>query len=192
MAQEFVISVLTPDRVGLIAGVTHAVYAAGGNIRAISQTVLQGYFTIILTATLPDECAPAQLQRAIEATGRAGELSVLVRPRANAGSPPAALPAGDRFVLTISGPDQPGILARISAYLASRGINIEDLAAHTDNARFLVMGEVVLPASEDVRQVYIDLSALLPADDRLVTLQHVNVFAATNEIAFRHTKRSTP
>jgi len=192
MAHDVVISVLTPDRVGLIAGVTHAVYAAGGNIRAISQTVLQGYFTIILTATLPDDCVAERLQQAIEATGRAGELSVLVRRRLPADAAPAAQPAGDRFVLTISGPDQPGILARITAYLASRGINIEDLAAHTDNARFLVMGELTVPASEDVRQLHIDLNALLPADDRLVTLQHVNVFAATTEVAFRHAKRSTP
>jgi len=192
MAHDVVISVLTPDRVGLIAGVTHAVYTAGGNIRAISQTVLQGYFTIILTATLPDDCAPDHLQHAIEATGRAGELSVLVRRRTHTDAAPPAHPAGDRFVLTISGPDQPGILARITAYLASQGINIEDLAAHTDNARFLVMGELTVPASEDVRQLQIDLNALLPAADRLVTLQHVNVFTATTEVAFRHAKRSTP
>lgn len=74
MARDVVISVLTPDREGLIAGVTQAIYSAGGNIRAMSQTVLQGYFTIIVIATLPDACTPAQLQEAIEATGRAGEL----------------------------------------------------------------------------------------------------------------------
>jgi glycine cleavage system transcriptional repressor len=192
MANEMVISVLTPDRVGLIAGVTRAIFAAQGNISAISETVLQGYFTIIATATLPDACTPEQLQRAIEATGRAGELAVLVRLRQPAGGAHAVASSGDTFIMTVSGADQPGFLARISAFLASRGINIADLTAHTEHERFLVMAELVLPPGEDVRQVQIDLEALLPAADRLVTLQHVNVFAATNEVAFRHVKRSTP
>lgn len=188
MAQDVVISVLTPDRVGLIAGVTQAIYNAGGNIRAMSQTVLQGYFTIIVIATLPDACTPGQLQQAIEATGRAGELSVLVRPRTAPVPAPTSLPSGDRFVFTMTGPDQPGILARITAYLASRGINIEDLAAHTEGGRFLVMGEVTMPHAQDVRQVHIDLQALLPSGDSSVTLQHINVFVATTEIAFRHSR----
>lgn len=86
----------------------------------------------------------------------------------------------------MTGRDQPGILARITAYLASRGINIEDLAAHTEGGRFLVMGEVTMPHAQDVRQVHIDLQALLPTGDSSVTLQHINVFIATTEIAFRH------
>ncbi len=192
MAQEFVISVLTPDRVGLIAGMTQAVCEAGGNIVALSETVLQGYFSVIATAALPDACTPEHLQRAIEATGRAGELAVLVRRRQAPAAARATAPGSDTFIMTVSGADQPGFLARISAYLASRGINIEDLSAHTDHDRFLVMGELVLPAREDVRQVQIDLEALLPPGERVVALHHANVFAATNEIAFRHTKRSTP
>ncbi|MCX7846607.1 MAG: ACT domain-containing protein [bacterium] len=192
MSQEVVISVLTPDRVGLIAGVTQAIYAAGGNICAISQTVLQGYFTIILIAAVPDECTPEQLQKAVEASGRAGELSVLVRPRRRGALPMGPMPSGDRFVLTMSGRDQPGLLARIAAYLASRGINIEDLAAHTDGGRFLLMGELTLPAREDVRQVYIDLEALVPTPDAVVTLQHINVFVATTEIGFRHRSVLSP
>ncbi len=43
-----VITVVGKDRVGIIAGVSNTLAANGVNILDISQTILQGYFTMIM------------------------------------------------------------------------------------------------------------------------------------------------
>ena len=186
MAHTFVISVLTKDRVGIIAGVTKALYDLGGNIAAISQTVLDGYFTIIITAAFPAGLTAEQIRAGVTKSGGSGELSVSVQQRDPA--PPAAPGgrSGDRFILTITGEDRPGILHRISSYLSSRGINIEDLYAYTEGERFVLIGELMIPTEQDVRQLQIDLSELWRETTVTVRLQHQNIFLATNEIDFRH------
>ncbi len=49
---RIIISVLGRDRVGIIAAVSGVLSAAGVNILDISQTILQGYFAMILVADM--------------------------------------------------------------------------------------------------------------------------------------------
>ncbi len=47
-----VITVIGPDRVGIIAGVTSVLADKGVNILDINQTVMQGYFVMVLMADM--------------------------------------------------------------------------------------------------------------------------------------------
>ncbi|WP_097026695.1 ACT domain-containing protein [Clostridium peptidivorans] len=47
-----IITVLGKDRTGIIAGVSNALAEANVNILDISQTILQGYFTMIMLVDL--------------------------------------------------------------------------------------------------------------------------------------------
>ena len=44
----YVLNVMTDDHPGIVAAVTRAVNQRGGNIDACSQTVVEGYFTLIM------------------------------------------------------------------------------------------------------------------------------------------------
>lgn len=47
---RYVISLLVADRIGILRELTTAVTDLGANIEGISQTVVQGYFTVIMIA----------------------------------------------------------------------------------------------------------------------------------------------
>ncbi len=184
MPKDYVISVMSLDRVGIVAGLTEAVLELGGNIDAISQTVLVGYFTIIVAAHFEEAVEPGALSAAVRSRGSAGELEVSVQERRQA-APAAVVPGAQRFILTVSGPDRRGVIHRISSYLASRSINVEDLYAYRDGPRFVLLAQVQVPPDQELERLQMDVASLWAAGDMEVTLQHENIFLATNNIDFR-------
>jgi len=183
MARDYVLTVMSLDRVGIVAGVTEAILELGGNIDAISQTVLRGYFTIIITLRFDEEVSEDELKKAVRARGAAGELEVSVKER-TVKEPEPVVPEGDRFVLTITGPDQKGIVKRITAYLAGRNTNIDDLYAYGEGDRFVLIGQLLVPEGEDVENLKMDIEGMIGGRDVSINLQHENVFIATNQIDF--------
>ena len=49
MGYGYVVDVAAVDRPGIVAGVSTVIARLNGNIESCSQTVLDGYFTLILT-----------------------------------------------------------------------------------------------------------------------------------------------
>jgi glycine cleavage system transcriptional repressor len=189
MSVKMVISVMARDRVGIVAAVSRAIYDLQGNIDSISQTVLRGYFALILSAEFPRSFPLEDIRHAIERSGKPGELEVSVKERdPGAERTPVVKGGGEPFVLTLLVKDRTGILSRTSAYLASRSINVVDLYAFTQGERFLVISQLMVPGEQDIRQIQIDLEALWKDRDVTVSLQHEDIFVATNEIDFRHTR----
>ena len=78
--KDHIVTVVARDRVGIVRDVSSAVTDLGGNITHLSQTVLRGYFTLIISVEMPDERPPLEIRQAIEQNGGAGEIQVSVRP----------------------------------------------------------------------------------------------------------------
>ena len=192
MPMHVVISVMSRDRAGIIAAVTKAVSELSGNIDAISQTVLRGYFTIILAVELPQPYPLDEIRKKVEAEGRQGELAVSIQQRDLEAARSPIVPDGEQFVLTTVGRDQPGVIRQISSYLASRNINIVDPYARVQAGEFVLIGQVMVPRQQDIQQIQIDLEAQWRDTAMTVNLQHQNIFVATNEIDFRHSKTAMP
>ena len=179
--QRFVISVLVADRVGILRDITAALTDMDANIDGISQTVVEGYFTVILTATFDRAADCDEIHRALATRFGAAEASVAVRPfgRVAVRKPTVA---GERYVVTLSGPDAKGILKGITAHLAERGVNVEDWYVHFDGARVTHVGEVTVPGLLDIQQVQKELQELMRPFGHRVSVQHENIFRATNDI----------
>lgn len=76
-SQRIIVSVLGKDRVGIIAGVTQVLAANRINILDISQTIMQGLFTMILVADMAESAIDLhQLKEALAEKGR--ELGVKI------------------------------------------------------------------------------------------------------------------
>ena len=58
--------VTAADRVGIVYSVTGALLDLGGNVLELSQTVMRGYFTLILEASFPTPRSTQQLADAIQ------------------------------------------------------------------------------------------------------------------------------
>jgi len=193
MPLHVAVSVMSRDRVGIIADVTGPIAALGGNIDAISQTVLRGYFALILNVDFARDVPLDRIREGVEAAGREGELAVVVRERDPAAAADPVVAGGGAFVLTmIMTRDRPGIVSRVAAYLAGRGINVLDFYAYRDGGQFVVLGLVRIPAEQDVERIQVDLESEWHGEDMSVNLQHQNIFGATSEIDFSHTRGRSP
>jgi predicted amino acid-binding ACT domain protein len=173
---------MSDDHPGIVAAVSDAVEALGGNIDACSQTVLGGYFTLIMIVSLPVAIDPEELAgrvRRAESSGTA--YLVLARPALPAKTADA-LEASDRFVISAFGADQPGIVRRFSQYLASKDVNIVDLYGDRTGDQFVLIGQVQVPAHWDIRMMQADLEQMGAELGFTVKLQHENIFVATNQL----------
>ncbi len=184
MASDYVLTVMSLDRVGIVAGMTEAVTELGGNIEAISQTVMRGYFTIILIIHFDAGVTAEALSEKVRRSGAPGELEVSVKSRTVAEPEPVVAEA-ERFILTISGPDQKGVIHRVTSLLASRNVNLEDLYAYSEGEDFMLIGQLQVPPGLEVERLQMDVESLWPPEQMKVSLQHENVFLATNHVDFR-------
>ena len=183
----FVLTVMSDDHPGIVAAVSDAVESLGGNIDSCSQTVLGGYFTLIMIVSVPEPIDPEQLGQRVRSAESSGlGFQVLVRP-ARAVETSAAEPA-ERFVISAFGEDQPGIVRRFSQYLAGKDINIVDLYGDRNGTQFVLIGQVEVPARWDVRMMQADLEQMGQELGFTVKLQHENVFVATNQLRLSHSR----
>jgi predicted amino acid-binding ACT domain protein len=178
----YVLDVMADDHPGIVAAVSQAVENLGGNIDACSQTVLGGYFTLIMIVSFAETMPPGELAERVRTAESAGEpYQVMVRPYKPAAGFAPAEPT-DRFVITAFGTDQPGIVRRFSQYLAGKDINIEDLYGDRKGDEFVLIGQVLVPAQWDIRMMQADLEQMGRELGFTVKLQHENVFVATNQL----------
>ena len=178
----YVVNVMSDDRPGIVAAVTSAVESLQGNIDSCSQTVLGGYFTLIMIVSLPQPIEPDRLAQQVRGASAAhSQYQVLVR---GAVAEPSFAPTCDmdRFVITAFGKDQPGIVRRFSQYLAGKDINITDLFGDRRGEEFVLIGQLEVPTNWDIRMLQADLEQMGSELGFAVKLQHENIFVATNQL----------
>ena len=75
-----IVTVVGKDRVGIIAGVCTALANFNVNVLDIRQTVMQGYFTMMMAVEVSDATVPlAQLVTQMDQIGREMGLSIRVQ-----------------------------------------------------------------------------------------------------------------
>lgn len=179
----YVLDVMSCDHPGIVAAVSNAVESLGGNIASCSQTVLGGYFTLIMIVSIPEPIPPEQLAQRVRDAGGSGEdeFQVMAR-RAVPAKETHTQPECDRFVITAFGKDQPGIVRRFSQYLAGKDINIVDLYGDRSGEEFVLIGQLEIPRHWNIGMLQADLEQMGAELGFTVRLQHENVFVATNQL----------
>ncbi|KAG8470809.1 hypothetical protein KFE25_009230 [Diacronema lutheri] len=114
------------DRPGMVAAASRAVFDAGGNLTTGKMIKLGGEFAVMMHV----ECEPAQLSQlrenlhAKKSTALAGcDVETRQVVVVNDGSPRPAYSAHVR----LTGPDQPGLVMRLTELLAQHGLNVEHI-----------------------------------------------------------------
>lgn len=75
-----IVTVVGKDRVGIIAGVCNALASYNVNILDISQTVMEGYFTMMMAAEVSECSVPlGELVTKMEEAGRDMGLTIRVQ-----------------------------------------------------------------------------------------------------------------
>lgn len=178
-----VVFVLGPDRPGIIAAATRALFELGCNLEDVSQTSLQGQFVGIFVVAAPVRLSNAELLAALRGRLDPLGLSVELREIAAAGAPPAA---AEPYVITTVGPDRPGLVAGIAGLLAEFGANITNLKAiargRREGTEYVTFYEIDLPAAADgatFRSALRGRAAELGLD---VNIQHREIFEQVHRV----------
>lgn len=153
---SLILTVIGPDRPGLVRALSAAVAARDGSWLGSRMARFAGQFAGIVLVE-----APADLLedlRALESQGLR-----IVAQEAGGASTPAT---GQRLALEVVGNDRPGIVRDVTQVLAECGINIEDLATDVTSGSFsggtLFRAEAILfaPAPEAVEAARVGLERL--------------------------------
>lgn len=148
-AMHVVVAAVGADRPGIVAAVAKVLFDHGANIEDSRSAILGGHFAMVLMVALPPNANPDDLQAAFAAPAGDLGLWVSVRPVAEI---PSEHAEGDGYMVSVYGADQPGIVYRVSAFLAEHNINIWDLATHIiegDPPVYVMILEVAAPAGTD-------------------------------------------
>ncbi|MBN1557726.1 MAG: ACT domain-containing protein [Lentisphaerae bacterium] len=180
-ANRYLVSVLIPDRVGILRDITTALTDLGANIDGISQTVLEGFFTVILTTTFADPCEAETVRRAVAGRFADDHAVLSVRP-ISASHDTRPTVAGERFIVTIAGEDRPGILKAVMTCLAAYGVNVEDWDVVREGRSITYIGEITVPAAASIETLQSGLQAAVAPFALAAGIQHENIFRATNEV----------
>ncbi len=177
---NYIVTVTAADRVGIVFSVAGAIRDQDGNILELSQTVMRGYFTIILAVEFPQPKDSRRLAELITERGKRFDLTVVVIEAAGS-AVETPVPHGERFLLTVLGDDHPGSIHGIAGCLAAHGVNIVDLHARVDGTRFALVMEAFLPSDLSPGTVRAELERYGRDHGLEAYVQHENIFLATTE-----------
>lgn len=139
------VSAVGPDRPGIVAGVTRALYEADCNLADVTSTLLSGHFAMLLIVRTPAALSAAQLEELLAPVAAELGLTITVRP-VEEGGRAAAEPT---HMVSVYGADRPGIVYRVAEVLAAGGANITDLTSRVigdpGQPVYALMLEVALP-----------------------------------------------
>lgn len=158
MQTRLVLTVIGPDRPGLVDRLSALIAAAGASWQESRMARLAGQFAGIVEVAVPAERAD-ELARGLEALP---DLAV----RAIPASAESAAPAPRVARLALVGHDRPGLVQAISRVLAQAGANVDELETHSFPSPmsgvpiFEAEAEVHLPAELELAALRAELEAV--------------------------------
>ena len=133
---ELAITVIGPDRTGIVADVSEALAGAGANLSDSTMTRLRGHFAMTLI------CTGAVAGDVEKALAPLSGLLATVRAVAPEGDTDTA---GEPYLVSVHGADRLGIVAAVTRVVAAAGGNITDLTTRLTGPLYVLIAEVDVP-----------------------------------------------
>jgi len=133
---ELAITVIGPDRTGIVADVAEALAGVGANLTDSTMTRLRGHFTMTLICTGPTAEA---VEKALEPLTGVVTTVRRVEPETDTAA------AGEPYVVSVHGADRLGIVAAVTRVVAAEGGNITDLSTRLAGTLYVLIAEADVP-----------------------------------------------
>jgi glycine cleavage system regulatory protein len=137
MAIPLVLTIVGPDRTGLVESVARVVAEHGGNWLESRMCRLGGEFAGLLRIEVP----AAHQAPLLAALQKISDLHIVVQTT----KPTPAAPTGRQTTLEIVGSDRPGIVREITSALARAQVNVEEFSSEVVSAP--MSGETLFKAN---------------------------------------------
>lgn len=185
-----IVSVLTPDRRGIIHRLVTVLGRLGVPHVQISQTVVHGAFTIALVlAVPPGQDAEAVRAALLEALDERASATLLALDADTTDETAVTAEGADvrpgQYLLTAIGRGVSGVVREVTRIVLEHDGNFTDFSSRLVDDRLQLLAEVELPAGGSLEALQAALGRASEPPELTIRLQHQRLFAATNEIAFR-------
>lgn len=183
--KKVILTVIGPDKPGIIASVSHILFTNNCNIENISQTILQSEFASICIVTVPEGLTLDSIKKSLENELSPMGLHVHAKMLGDE-SPLPPKPETEPFIISTCGPDRKGLVALISKIIAGYGVNISNLKAVFEGGvnpdRNIMIFEVDIPNHIDLSSFSNTLKQQAGELNLDLTVQHKNIFDVVNRI----------
>lgn len=182
MNKQMVISVMSKDRPGIIADITGGILDLGGDLADLNQSVLGGYFSMILIVEFNGDVTAEDIiagfshiksETKIEATIKEMEIPLEIEKR--------NLPK-ETFIVTVQAENRKGLVKIMGDFFYEKGINILDLETTRQEKQYTMIFQVDLSKIESLAMLRAELEEVAANEHLNTVLQHNDIFKATHEI----------
>ena len=157
MHRKFIMTAFGKDKPGSAAAVARMLYELGYNIEDTAMTRVAGEYAIILLFSGPEEGLQERLPKECRRLDIEKGIAVYVRPY----TPPESVVRKPytTHLVHLEGPDQPGIIYKVSQCLAENNVNIADLRSRiqyspeSGEARNSIRVEVEIPEGVELNTI---------------------------------------
>ncbi len=156
------IAAIGKDQPGIVGAFTKVLYDNACNIEDSSMTILEDQFAMLFLVHAPVQVAETDLAGQMQAVCAKFDLKLDIH---NVETVKESIDAAGRpWLISVSSPDQTGIMYHVTCYLAEQGINIRRLSSKRlsaqDSPLFLMSMEVDVPNTLSDAAVEADLQQL--------------------------------
>lgn len=128
MDQKFIMTAFGKDRPGIVADVSQIIYENGCNLEDSTMTLLENEFTIMLLFAGREEGSlENNLTNACRRLEKEKGVTAYLKPLS--GEKPQPKKSVSLHTIHVEGPDQAGIVYKVSRYLADNKVNIVNLVS---------------------------------------------------------------
>jgi glycine cleavage system transcriptional repressor len=182
--EQYVVSIMSRDRVGIVHEISGAICDLGGNIADIRQSVLCGYFTMILLASFPPSVSQRAIERKLSEVDARSDTAIDAAVKKVEEYTPPTNPSNleTAYVLTATGKDRIGFVATVSDFCVRHNINILDLSTTIIDGDYVMILIIDLNCCTSISDMRSDLVKFSQDTGLKVVLQHYDIFRAMNEI----------
>lgn len=182
MSRQYAISVMSQDRPGIIADITGVIYEFGGDLADLNQSVLKGYFTMILIARFGRDVTASALAAGFRAISSKSPLDATIKEiEVDWDHGDGKLPE-ETYIVTAKGNNRKGLVKLLGDFFFVRNINVLDLVTATDDKIYTMIFQVDLGHILSLKTLREDLGRLGEDEELDLVLQHNDIYMATNEV----------
>lgn len=173
MAGRYIsLTAIGKDKPGLVSAIAKELYEYKCNIEDSTMTILHGQFAMILILSFPAGVNPRNLYlkllKSSQPTGMSFSYCELVS------YAPKKKKFSNPYIISVYGADKPGIVFKISDFLAGEKINITDvqtkLSKSGKNKTYIMIIEADIPKKTAVTKMKRELLALAASLDVIVSV----------------------
>ncbi|AKL97491.1 glycine cleavage system protein R [Endomicrobium proavitum] len=155
MSKYVSLTAIGKDKPGIVGAITKVLYELNCNIEDSTMTILYGQFAMILIIKLPAKFSQKTL------SSKLAKLSGLSFSYSKLSSvTDKKTKKQNAFVISVYGADKPGIVYKVSEFLAGKKINITDVQTMASKKTYIMLIEAQFPNALSELKVSKELSAL--------------------------------